>query len=1037
MANSEKITELIDESAFRQLDKLKKDLSGLQSQFVDTARSAITLNNSISGAKTIQEFNVETEKAGKAMDKMAKEAEKTRLAEIKLAQAREKAFDDYEKKLAKQIALQEKQIEKDKARAAALEKKTKTIISDSKAEVDAYNKSINGSSKVTSTLNDQNKAYAKVTNSATAFGRVSQDSNQKVSKSISTIPSSVAAAQKSIESLKIQLQSYKAIAEKATDPKILTLYNSKIQETEKQIDRLGNVGKDGFDKFGNAVKGNSNLLGKAFSGLRQIAHILPGVGVAGIIAFATEPIIKYISNLEIFNRKLSEAEKTRAALNAISLKGAQDAQTELVSLRQLYLASQNTNNSLSDRKKAVDALQKQYPGYFGNLSDEAILAGKGSAAYDKLSNSIIASATARAGVEAIVENRKQILDKEQRLTDLRIKNDDLETRKFINNTIAKSLASSTGGASIVKNAFGLNLANVEINKNLKEQLGLFNEITQLNIRNLSIQKQVQDLGVDAVIPDPFKEKPQKETDTSLRDALELIRERLEAEKNAAKEILSNDESSFDQRFEALRTYLSKSKELIDTERRLELSAESLTASKKAAINLDAQNKYKAIEIEGGKERQKINKAINDELREVLDEEQRLRIEATENKISELEKSQSEELFVLSERYRNGEITQEEYNRKTLELQRKLAIDVINEQIKLSEALLENTNLTEEEKTKIVKDLSNLRKRLFKETNDFEIKDAEDAKAKKEEILERTKQLYERFYQEIGQLAENFAFGSFQKEKDLLQEQENAAEEKKEKDIEAIEEKKERDIEAVNSEILTAQERADKIKEIETIAAAQKEATEKRQQELKEKIEQKQRALEIQRAKFEKAASIARIAISTAEGVAKVKTQAAILFADPLTAVLAPIALAQIPLIIAVGAAQAAAVLATPIPKFEKGTPSSPEGLAIVGEKGHELQINPDGSQQLTPATPTLTYLKKDTEIISNYELKRMVSRETIGDVNNYVSNSTINLDKLIQTQKDSTQELKQAILSTKTARSAGISFNTSRESYRGYINRNM
>lgn len=74
----------------------------------------------------------------------------------------------------------------------------------------------------------------------------------------------------------------------------------------------------------------------------------------------------------------------------------------------------------------------------------------------------------------------------------------------------------------------------------------------------------------------------------------------------------------------------------------------------------------------------------------------------------------------------------------------------------------------------------------------------------------------------------------------------------------------------------------------------------------------------------------------------------------------------------VGTAQLAAVIAQPLPQFAKGTESSPEGYAVVGEKGHELVVEPSGKKWVTPAKDTITYLKKGSKVIPNDKLMTMV-----------------------------------------------------------------
>lgn len=109
---------------------------------------------------------------------------------------------------------------------------------------------------------------------------------------------------KNVEQLKIQLQSYQAVASKSLDPKVITEYNAKVETLKTQIAQLSNQGKQGFNELGQAVEKNTNLLGKAFSSLRTLANILPGVGIAGILAFAIGPIVEYISKLDFVKKSL-------------------------------------------------------------------------------------------------------------------------------------------------------------------------------------------------------------------------------------------------------------------------------------------------------------------------------------------------------------------------------------------------------------------------------------------------------------------------------------------------------------------------------------------------------------------------------------------------------------------------------------------------------------------------------------------------------------------------------------------------------------
>jgi phage-related tail protein len=59
--------------------------------------------------------------------------------------------------------------------------------------------------------------------------------------------------------------------------------------------------------------------------------------------------------------------------------------------------------------------------------------------------------------------------------------------------------------------------------------------------------------------------------------------------------------------------------------------------------------------------------------------------------------------------------------------------------------------------------------------------------------------------------------------------------------------------------------------------------------------------------------------------------------------------------------------------FFKGTSSSPEGLAFVGERGAELMNVPGQGLMLSPSEATLTHLKRGTEIIPHEKSMAMLA----------------------------------------------------------------
>lgn len=121
-------------------------------------------------------------------------------------------------------------------------------------------------------------------------------------------------------------------------------------------------------------------------------------------------LFKAKENIDILKESLEE-------YNNAVLESAKNVQEEKTRLDLLYRATQDASKPLEERKKALDELQRVYPEYFGNLSEEEILAGRASAAYISLSRSIVAASRARAAQDMIVKHQKTVLENEQKITE--------------------------------------------------------------------------------------------------------------------------------------------------------------------------------------------------------------------------------------------------------------------------------------------------------------------------------------------------------------------------------------------------------------------------------------------------------------------------------------------------------------------------------------------------------------------------------------------------------------------------------------------
>lgn len=118
-------------------------------------------------------------------------------------------------------------------------------------------------------------------------------------------------------------------------------------------------------------------------------------------AFAAEGATKaWKEAQEDLNKTFDEAEVSAAKA---------EAQADV-----LYRIATDETRAVEDRIKAGEILQNQYEDYFGNLSTEEIMLGKAASAHDKLTQSLMNQAIARAYLDKITELYGKRIDAEGR-----------------------------------------------------------------------------------------------------------------------------------------------------------------------------------------------------------------------------------------------------------------------------------------------------------------------------------------------------------------------------------------------------------------------------------------------------------------------------------------------------------------------------------------------------------------------------------------------------------------------------------------------
>lgn len=135
-----------------------------------------------------------------------------------------------------------------------------------------------------------------------------------------------------------------------------------------------------------------------------------------------------------------------------------------------------------------------------------------------------------------------------------------------------------------------------------------------------------------------------------------------------------------------------------------------------------------------------------------------------------------------------------------------------------------------------------------------------------------------------------------------------------------------------SEQISAQ--LDNLHEMYTTDAAEAAKDEKKKYITKEEFDRKEAALKIKQAKLNKAAALFSIGLNTAMSIMSI-------WADP-TAVWA-MKIALTAMAATLGAAQLAAAAAKPLPQYAKGRKGGKGEYAMVGERGAEIMYVPDGA----------------------------------------------------------------------------------------------
>lgn len=664
------------------------------------------------------------------------------------------------------------------------------------------------------------------------------------------------------------------------------------------------------------------------------------IGVTLLIKYG-DVVIDFIASLFKMKSALDIATEAQKQLKESYKKGSENAQKELVSLKLLYEASQNHANSTQLRKKAIDELQEKYPAYFKNMSDEEILAGKAAMQYENLAKSILSASKARAVQDTIVENQKKIIAKEIELAKA---NEELQKAQSIagKNQYDFIDVEGTGGKAVKVGA--KMLANAKKNvDNIKSQI---NEINSLN------SKLAESIKLEDLL---FDEKGKKSTDKPITDRIAILRkiqqanlstyEQIQQESLAKnKAIFDDDQKSYNDRLSAAQSYESTSIELINKKADYEKETnEDISKYKIALLKGDKDNiklygdlanaETNRIEQKRKSDIEKIRTQTAETIDKINKNELSLSISTLNKELAQAkeknDQASQKELLSLSEQYvkkmmrsRNKEEDlrkiKEWYEKEKLNIAKKYSDQEFTDTVSSLESQLALSNLDAKQKEEIEKQIAATKAKYAKESTAIQVKANEDQaesverKAKRiEEAETKLKDLRVQLYQQMAETLKSIVDGIFDSQVDALDEELDKVNETKDAEVAKIE----------------AAEEAGTISTIE--ANARKKRAEEKAAADTAKIEKEKKKAQREKALFDRGISLFNIGLSTAEGIMKAIAEFPLTAGQPFASIVA-----------AIGALQAAAVLATPLPKAARGGvfngPSHTQGGIPIEVEGDEI-----------------------------------------------------------------------------------------------------
>lgn len=278
----------------------------------------------------------------------------------------------------------------------------------------------------------------------------------------------------------------------------LPILFDEIQKTRLEVAKLRAEGKETasvMQRLGSSIFGLQTLLSVGVTLLTLYgAEMIEAAG--GMFDFRSEAE-KAKDALKDMNDDLEKYIDSLNDLNKSRLKGNKSAQDELLTLKLLTSAVQDTTKSEEERKGALEELRKLYPKHLKNMTDEEALAGGVGTAYKSLAEGILTAARARAAYDKISENSQRLLEVELSLAAKQAER--IKAQENLNRAQQEYNALREKGASFREDALPLLKSRLENAQeavaNLSGEIHLLTgEQQQLQISNIGLAENIDDVS---------------------------------------------------------------------------------------------------------------------------------------------------------------------------------------------------------------------------------------------------------------------------------------------------------------------------------------------------------------------------------------------------------------------------------------------------------------------------------------------------------------------------------------------------------------